>query len=233
MRAETNIKANDTVMHTLQEKGITNPAIADKTTTIHTLITTGNVDKNNKIPVEAEFVQCEDKEGNAIIPQGTKMVGTVAMGKMLVFDSVVSKEMDEAGRKQLLKALQNMLSQVTFPEKTMAKGDAFTQVTPITLPVGITTIKAVMSVTYKLVDFSDSTANFDLSMAITMDMKDVEVAGSGTGSGNGVMVFDRINEYPLKYAMHYSMDLTADKEPVSVHVTLKSDSEAEYGIKGD
>jgi hypothetical protein len=138
--------------------------------------------------------------------------------------------MNEHTKEVFLKTFQNILSQIPLPDKKMIPGDEYTQKAPMTVPVGFGNINMLISITYKLKDYSDSLANFDLSVKMNMNTgQDFPAVGSGEGSG--VMIYDRRSSYPLEHKMNYTMDMTADSKGLKVHVVLKSESENEYRIK--
>lgn len=215
---------NDSAMSILKEKGISNPVIIDRETRMNAIVTTGIFNTENRMPVQLEFVKTEDKDGNPIIRAGTKMIGTAAKDKLPVFDSIVSDNMDKEVKEDFLKSFQNMLSQFSLPDKKMAVGNTFSQVTPINLPIGPIACKMILTTTYKLISLNDSLANFNMNIKYSMDMNSDELAATGGGTGSGIMIFDRINEYPLKYGSDFTMDLVSNKNSLSMHAVLNSSS---------
>ena len=75
-----------------------------------------------------------------------------------------------------------------------------------------------------MLSVTDNTADFNLTMKFSINMNNEEFDATGGGEGNGVMVFDRINQYPLKYELHNKMDVTANKNQVLIRAILTSHS---------
>jgi hypothetical protein len=221
---EMTYSGSDTVLNKLKEKGITNPSITNREMNFKTTTSTGYLNAENKVPVQLEFIMAHDQDGNSIIPEGTKMFGFVSAYKLPVFDSVASDNMGEEAKTVFLKRFRNFLSQVSIPDKKMTVGDQFTQTTPINLPLGPINLGMIISITYKLVSVTDNTADFNLTMKFSINMNNEEFDATGGGEGNGVMVFDRINQYPLKYELHNKMDVTANKNQVLIRAILTSHS---------
>ena len=61
-------------------------------------------------------------------------------------------------------------------------------------------------------------------ITFTMDMNADNSNASGSGEGNGTMVYDRVNQFPVKNETSLNMDLKMDKNPVSIQVVLQSTS---------
>lgn len=221
---EMTYSGNDTILNKLKEKGITNPVITNREMNFKTITSTGYLNAENKIPVQLEFIMSDDQDGNSMIPEGTKMFGFVLPYKLPVFDSIALDNMGEEAKTAFLKRYRNFLSQVSIPDKKMIVGDQFTQTTPINLPLGPFNLGMIFSITYKLVGVTENTADFNLAMKFSINMNNEEFDATGGGEGNGVMVFDRINQYPLKYELHYKMDVNARKNQVLIHAILTSHS---------
>src|SRR5215831_13225827 len=102
MRVEVTYIGNDTMMNILKDKGIENPTVIENVNNSKMTATTGGMDKHNEMPFELVFVKSQDKDGKPVIPNGTKIFGSVPKDKMPVLDSIVSDEMGDDARKKLL-----------------------------------------------------------------------------------------------------------------------------------
>lgn len=222
---------SDSAMDAMKEKGIENPVYTDRKINMKSIITTGILNSENKMPVELEFVSAKDKEGNSIIPAGTKMLGMIEKNKMPVYDSIVSDSINESDKQKLLNTLQNILSQINLPNKKMTTGDKYTIATPVTIPLGSLSFKMIFSTTYQLVNLNDSLAIFKTDLKYTIDMNSGLMDASGGGEGGGKIIVDRRNEYPLKYETNYLMNLKAIKNSLSLEALLKETSVIEYNIR--
>ncbi len=217
-------RGSDSILTVLKQKGIQNPEKKNVGSIIKSTITTGIFDGKNKMPVELEFSNAEDLDGNSIIPSGTRLIGSALNSQIPVFDSIISDNMDEEFKDTFLKTFKNFLSQFELPNKKMALGDMYTQITPFNMPIGSINFKMNIETIYKLVNLNDSLANFDIAMKFTMDMNADNSNASGSGEGNGTMVYDRVNQFPVKNETSLNMDLKMDKNPISIEVVLQSTS---------
>ncbi len=218
---------SDSFLHTLKEKGISNPETSDRETVMNALIHTGKYNNKNVMPVQLEFTRAEDKAGNMIIPKGTTMTGTIAKNSMPVYDSVISSEMDTATKAAFLKAFKNILSQIFLPDKRMRIGDTLTVATPLSFPVGPVVFKMIFTTTYKLLNTDGMTAHFSIDLKYTMASEYKGSNTSGGGQGKGIMVIDLKNGYPLKLTSDYTMDLTSAKNDGSIHLLMTGNSDSE------
>ena len=225
-----NFTGSDSALNTLKEKGITNNQSNDQEINIKSVITTGAYNKEHTMPVETEFVEAHDKSGKAIIPAGTKMLGTIAKNKMPIYDSVISDEMDGAARAEFLKAFKNILAQISLPDKKLAVGDTFSVSAPLNFPAGLVSFKMIFTTLYKLVNTDGNTAHFDIDIKYTMAMDYKQVGAKGSGSGQGFMILDLKNHYPLQYTSDYVMSLNAIRDHISFHISLDGSSDSKNVI---
>ena len=76
-------------------------------------------------------------------------------------------------------------------------------------------------------------AGFDLTMKINFDMQTDSVTSKsrGSGSGGGIMIYDRINSFPIKEDLHYNMEMLVENKGINVKVEATSKSSPNYTIK--
>ncbi|HEY5405610.1 MAG TPA: hypothetical protein VIJ92_00920, partial [Ginsengibacter sp.] len=89
-----------------------------------------------------------------------------------------------------------------------------------------------MSVVYKLKTVTDSIAGFDLTMKMNFDigMDSVARKQRGNGSGSGTMIYDRINSFPIKDEMHYTMQMAIESKGIKIQVEMTSNALHTYTI---
>lgn len=212
-----------------------NPNIRDISFLMKLMTRTGAL-KNEKIPVETEYLESVNQDNAAVIPPGTKIFGTAIPGKQTVYDSISEMQGNEEYRKVLLATLQSMLSQIQIPEKRMAIGDEFLTETPLTMNMSGINLDMVCLQTYKLISATRETANFDIRMKYKMKIQSDEVPGlpfSGNGEGEGTLLLDRTNDYPLKYDFHYKMNYGFKKEGITFNSKLLASFNQEITITKD
>ena len=228
---EINYSGRDELMQTLKERGIQNPTKTDQETSFKAAVTTGKLNDNDIMPIEMSFVEPVYSNSAVIIPANTKVLGSVSHYGIPQFDSVVADGMDEEFKKGFMVGMQSVLSQIKLPEKKMAKGDEFVQKTPITIPLGLVTVKMDVTTTYKLIDFNDSEAYFDLLTVSTISMDaDEKVAATGGGEGSGKFVYNRLKDFPSLFNLSSTMDITTEVSPMKIHLVLNNESEYNYEI---
>jgi hypothetical protein len=229
----TSFAGDDSIMEILKEKGVNNPDTNSIEQNLKANITTGNYNPADKMSIQLVYLQSLDGDGNEVIPAGTKMLGTIQKNKMPVFDSVVLANEKDDKTKAALAMVKNILSQSSLPSAKMRLGDEYVMKTPLVIPVGPVVMHMTVSTTYKLNKVTDSTAGFDLAMQIDFDMgddKDLINSNNGKGSGSGVLIYDRIDNFPLKEDINYTLEMTVEKYGVVTKVQLTSTSSHNYKI---
>lgn len=232
LKSTTTFSGNDSIMAALKEKGLSNPTVVNKEINLKVSTTTGIYDKSDKMPIQLIYLQATNGGGKTLIPPGSGLSGTVERRKMPVYDSVILTDQNDLVTKNALLQVKNLVSQIRLPTATMKLGDEYVYTVPVNIPVATTVMKMVMSITYKLTNVSDSIAGFDLMMKITFDVaeNDLEKNKRGSGSGYGTMVYDRINSFPVKEEMHYTMKMDIEEKGISIKVEVKSNSSNAYVI---
>ena len=212
--------------------GLKSPNTTDISFVMKLMTKTGAL-KNEKMPVETEYIESLNQDNAAIIPPGTKIFGTAVPGKQPVYDSISEMPGNEELRKTLLTTLQSVLSQIQIPEKRMTIGEEFSTESPLTMNIYGMNFEMVCLQTYKLISATNETANFNISMTYKMKIQSDEVPGmpfSGDGEGGGMLLLDRANDYPLKYDLHYQMNYGLKKEGVTLNTKLSASYNQEVTI---
>jgi hypothetical protein len=205
--------------------------IVNKSMSVKAVTITGAYNDNDKMPIELKYQDATDKDGNVLIPKGAGFVGTVQKNKMPDFDSIILPDKNDITTKEALNKVKNIFQQINLPDAKMKLGDEYIYNTPINIPLPGMIFKGVISIIYKLKNVTDSLANFDLIMKINfdIDMDKVSVK-SATGSGSGTLVYDRVNEFPVKEDINYTMLMAAGNDEKTIEVKINSNSSHNYII---
>ena len=229
----TTYSGSDSVLAFLKDRGISNPTIVNHEINGTAVTTTGAYDKSGKMPVQLLYQKLTAANGDILIPAGSGLLGTMQKDSMPVFDSVIVSDQNDIKTKNILMKVKDLVSQIHLPAARMKLGDEYVYTTPVSIPVANTIMKMVMSITYKLTNVTDSMAGFDLTMKINFDMQTDSVTSKsrGTGSGGGTLIYDRINSFPIKEDLHYSMEMLVENKGINVKVEATSKSSHNYTIR--
>jgi hypothetical protein len=216
--------ASDEILEKLKSTGVQNPTLAKSITIMESVFKTGKTEKDGNFPVVIEFVKTTNSEDKTIIPNGTLIYGKASSSSMPKLDSVVSKEMDEPYKKQLLQTVQSMFSQIALPEKKMKIGEAFTQVTPLTIPLAGTSIEMEITTIYKLINMTGEIANFDIvqQYIAKIAFEEGKFNITADGNGKGKLVYDIPQHFATKFVLDIGLNFEVKQDLFSLK--LKSNS---------
>lgn len=137
-------------------------------------------------------------------------------------DSIVSKDLDNKFKKELLQTMQNTFSQISFPDRKLKIGESFSQETPLSIPVLSTTIEMTMLTNYKLISIEDNLGNLEVSQNYTMKSKISNNDIVATGSGKGKIVYDIKNNFFLKHQTNGEIEMNVKMKDINVKVKSKN-----------
>jgi hypothetical protein len=232
MKSILSFSGNDSLLNILKEKGVANPMIINRKTDANALVTTGEYNNTTQqMPIELIFKEVKDGNGNTIIPNGAGFIGTVKQNSLPDVDSLILPDKKDSITRMALLQLKNLFQQIHLPEAKMKVGDEYKYTTPLTIPLSGITMKAEILITYRLMTVTDSLANFNMLMKVNFDfnMSGVTVK-SAYGSGTGNLIYDRINDYPLKETIDYNIKMATEKNGITINVSLDSHSLHSYVI---
>lgn len=214
--------ASDNILEKLKNSGVQNPTVTTNVNTIESVFKSGKLQGDGSFPVSIEFLSSINSENKTVIPNGTLIYGKGTISKMPILDSIVSKDLDENFKKNLLQTVQSTFSQLDLPEKKIKIGESFSQETPFIIPIAGTSLEMILTTTYKLVSIVNKSANFDISILYTMkiSVEKYNIKGSGTGKGN--MSYDTVNHFPTKYDLDTEMVFDMKQEAFNIQVKTKS-----------
>lgn len=198
---------SDEFLKNLKAKGIKNPKITNKKTNIVSICTTGKLYDSLNFPLTLEFVEMSSSNGKNEIPDRYLIYGHCPTDKMPTFDSVGSVGQSEEFKKKFIQVAQNLLSQLSFPEKRVKVGDTFALQSPVSIPFAGAALEMSITTHYTLLKIKNGIAIFDISQVYTVKSSTSEYDMKGTGTGKGKLLYDIANNYYSKYQMDIGMAL--------------------------
>ena len=206
----------------IKEKGIQNPTVTNSTSTIKSAFKTGKLNNKNFFPLTMEFLNTTNNDGKKIIPDGTIIYGHGTIDNMPKLDSIVSPDLNNDFKKELLQTMQSTFSQISFPDRKLKIGESFSQETPLSLPVLNNTIEMTMLTNYKLISIENNLGNFEVSQIYTMKSNISNNDIVATGSGKGKIVYDIKNNFFLKYQTDGEIEMDLKMKEISLKMKSKN-----------
>ena len=196
----------------LKEKGIQNPMIIDKETTIESILKTGKLSDDSTFPLTVEFVKTTGSANKSDIPDGAIIYGHGSIDSMPTLDSIVSPGLDDEFEKVLLQTMQSTYSQLLFPEQRVKIGDGFSRVAPLSFPIAGEIIEMTITTDYKLLSITNGIADFDVSQVYIVKSTSTKYPVKASGSGKGKLLYDVSNKFYLKYQIDIEIALNLKLE---------------------
>jgi hypothetical protein len=220
----SNIKysGSEEFLQNIKAKGIQNPTITNKKSTIETLFKTGKLTNKANFPLTIEFTKTTSSDGKQEIPNGTLIYGHGSINTMPSLDSIVSNGLEEELKQVVLQTMQSTFSQLSFPEKRVKVGDSFSIDSPLSIPIAGATLDMTITTDYKLLSITNGIANLDISQVYTMKTTITDQTIQGTGTGNGKLLYDTVKNYYLNYQINTEMNMTMKLDSFSLDLTSKS-----------
>jgi hypothetical protein len=222
--SENNItySGSNEILQKIKDKGIQNPTTTNSSSTIKSDFKTGKLNNKNFFPLTMEFLNTINSDGKQIIPNGTIIYGHGTVDNMPKLDSIVSKDLDNKFKKELLQSMQSAFSQISFPVKKLKIGESFSQETPLSMPVLGNTIEMTILTNYKLISIENNLGNFEVSQIYTMKTNISNNDIVATGSGKGKIVYDIKNNFFLKYLTDGEIEMDIKMKDISIKMKSKN-----------
>ncbi|KAF2331581.1 hypothetical protein [Flavobacterium nitrogenifigens] len=217
---ELTYEGSEDFLNTLKSTGVKNPTITNSTINMESVFKTGKTNAEGNFPVVIEYIKSLDNKGNTIIPNGTLIYGKGSISALPKLDSIVAKDLDEASKNTIFEIVKSSFSQLALPEKNLKVGEAFSQESPITIPIGALNIDMSITTIYKLTNIVDKNAYFDINQVYTANvssenLNNIIVSGTGTGK----MTYDIPNYFASESAidMKLMFDLKQDEFDIKLN----------------
>lgn len=221
---ELHYLASPEILENLKNKGVQNPTLGKTLTIMESVFTTGTTAKDGFFPVTIKFLKSTNSENKTVIPDGTLIYGKASAATMPQLDSIVSKDLDAAFKNTLLQTMQNMFSQIALPEKKLKIGESFVQETPLSIPIAGASVDMNISTTYKLINMTNQTANFDIVQKYTMNLLITEGQYNVTadGGGTGKLIYDIPNHFATSFKLDIGLNFDLKQDLFSLKVKSNS-----------
>ena len=217
---ELTYEGSEEFLNTLKSSGVKNPTTTNSTVDIESIFKTGKTNAEGNFPVVIEYLKSLDNKGNTIIPNGTLIYGKGSTSSLPKMDSIVAKGLDEASKNMIFEIVKNSFSQLALPEKKIKIGEAFSQESPLTIPIGALNIDMSITTIYKLISIVDKNAYFDINQVYTANissenLNNIIVSGTGTGK----MTYDIPNYFASESVvdMKLMFDLKQDEFSIKLN----------------
>lgn len=220
--SETTYSGSEEFLTLLKDKGVQNPTITNKKTTIESISKTGKSKDGTNFPLTIEIIKTTSSAEKKDIPDGLLIYGHGSNGNMPTLDSIVSKNIDEHFKKTLLQAMQSTFSQLNLPERKVKVGEKFSTETPLSIPVADMTIDMIITTNYKLLNITNDIADFDVSSVYTMKTSVTKYTIHATGNSKGKLLYDISNNYYLKYQTDTELEMNTKLDKFNLNIKNKS-----------
>ncbi|HZF99600.1 MAG TPA: hypothetical protein VEY71_01285 [Chitinophagales bacterium] len=231
MKSVVTYRGSEEVLSDLEKKGLVNPTVSENSMEMQAVMKTGEMKSDGSFPFYMEILKASSSTGQKEIPDGLKIYGSATKNnKVPKLDSVASDQLSAAYKQQLLQVMQNLFSQISFPEKEYKVGDTSVTKTPVAIPIGNVHVSMTVTTTYSLVEIKNGIATFDISTAYSNVGISDNVLG-GTGSGKGKMIYDVEKEYYKQYDLSTRMNMQVAMDQVTLDVVSNSDMKMSIDIK--
>jgi len=217
---ELTYEGSEEFLNTLKSTGVKNPTITKSSVDVESVFKTGKINAEGNFPVVIEYVKSLDNKGNNIIPNGTLIYGKGSTSSLPKMDSIVAKGLDEASKNMIFEIVKSSFAQLALPEKKIKIGEAFSQESPITIPIGALNIDMSITTIYKLMSIVDKNAYFDINQVYTANissenLNNIIVSGTGTGK----MTYDIPNYFASESVvdMKLMFDLKQDEFSIKLN----------------
>lgn len=209
-------------LKTLQDRGVQNPTTTKAESTTESEFNTGKLTDGTHFPVTMKFIKTISSDGKVPIPDGTVIYGQGSIGDMPTLDSIVSPGLSEDYKINLLQAIRNTFSQISFPEKKLKIGEVFSQETPLSIPIAGVNVEMTITTNYKLVSIINSVGNFDITQAYTLKTSLTKYPIKAIGNGKGSLQYDISNSNYISYQMDTDIGIDMKLEKFNLDVKSKS-----------
>ncbi len=217
---ELTYEGSEEFLNTFKSTGVKNPTITKSSVDVESVFKTGKINAEGNFPVVIEYIKSLDNKGNNIIPNGTLIYGKGSTSSLPKMDSIVAKGLDEASKNMIFEIVKSSFAQLALPEKKIKIGEAFSQESPITIPIGALNIDMSITTIYKLMSIVDKNAYFDINQVYTANissenLNNIIVSGTGTGK----MTYDIPNYFASESVvdMKLMFDLKQDEFSIKLN----------------
>jgi hypothetical protein len=227
-------QVDDATREQLKSQGMVFPMKMDMTQDMESTMRTGQFNDKKEVPVTVEYTKFDSKQkmsGNEMpsppnVLKGMKASGWADSKGKLRFENIEGDGVTPEVKKLMTSMVDQMGTQILFPEKPLKVGDEFTQEIPFNMPVqGGVELKMIIKTIYKLTSFTAENAFFDTDILMTMDLSGEKASMSAEGAGKGKMVFDIKKSFMSTYDSNMDMKMKMNMGPMAMDIKATTQSQ--------
>lgn len=228
---QTTIKytGKEKALQKLKSRGLQNPTVINKKSTIKALINAGEMEEGISFPIKATCLITVDNNGQKASPVDVTFHGKCYKDSMPFFDMAIGENLDKKYKMVLLQTWQKNISQLTFNGEQLKIGNEFSRETLIFMPMEGSEIEMVVKTNYKLLSIKNNRADIDITQQYTMSPKLLDNSFDGTGNGKGYLVYDIDKRIVVNY--HLNTEMVLHKKLDSFEFELNTKSGYNQSIK--
>ena len=236
MRMEMSSSGDSTLSNAQSTAGLNKPFIMNLDQIIDSKTVTGKLAADKKFPVYTSAISTTTAMKDTARTNRFEMYGYATTESLPVLDSIDANTFNAEAKKELLKTMNNMFTQMEMPDKKMAVGEDYIKTSPMNIPATGMEMNMIATTKYSLISVTDSTAVFTVTTnySMNMDSKNSSIGDfNGFGEGKGEMIYSRKYNYPTKYTSSMKMEITGGKQDSSLkmHIILETGLESVCSIK--
>ncbi len=226
-------QVDDATKEQLKASGMSFPMKINMDQDMSVLMKTGLINEKKEVPVMIEYTKYDVKQmmgekempspGNVL--KGMKASGWADSNGKLHLESVEGEAVTDEIRKLMMSMVDQLGTQIAFPEKPIKAGDEFTQEVPFAMPIqGGIELKMIIKTVYKLISFNSENALFDTIVTMTMDISMDKGSMTAEGAGKGKMIFDIKKSFMATYDSNIDMTMKMKMGPMDMDIKSTTES---------
>lgn len=206
----------DELKEQMEANGIESPMKMQQETNMTMVSKTQNRNADGNIPATMTYENIISKmilNGNPL-PQeqplnGMKIIGHYDKENKYNVDSILGGEVTDQIKNVLIKTLESIQKQVSFPEESITIGSSFENEIPMIIPMqGMNPMNILIKSKFTLKEVKNNIAYFDTAQDIALDSSQEQMNMTATGTGTGTCEFDINQSYLTKYQSELPMVLS-------------------------
>ncbi len=207
---------SDEIKEQMEANGMESPMKMQQETNMTMVSKTEGRNSAGNIPASMTYENIISKmslNGNPM-PQEQPLDGMQILGyydneNKYNVDSIIGDAVTDQIKTVLIKTLESIQKQVSFPEENIEIGSSFENEIPMTIPMqGMNPMNIVIKSKFTLTEVKDNIAYFDTLQDITLDSTQEQMNMTATGTGEGTCEFDMNQSYLTKYKSELPMVLS-------------------------
>ena len=185
----------ESFLEKLQQQGYENFLYTIDSSFIKSRLTTGKM-IDNKVSVTMEFLEEVRSDEKKMSMIGSKIYGSAYKDSMPMMDSILSKDIPELIKQDILETMNITFSQMNVNERKISVGSVFTEKQKISIPIHDILIEMDLVSTYTVQSITDNKVYIDMITEYEMVL-DLGMLNStdAIGSGTGEIVYDILNTF--------------------------------------